>query len=98
MNDSDKILFHQWIISEDANEAFIVWKTKQLESLAPLAVPHPKAPKKSHPNAQARNKGAPPKKKTKSEEIVLHGGTGFSGPIWDEHVRSCQKTGRDPYD
>jgi hypothetical protein len=81
MSDADKILFHQWINSEDANVAFIAWKTKQLKSLTPLDAPKPS------------KKRAKPK-----DNPVANDGSEFSGPLWDEHVKSCRLTGRDPYD
>jgi hypothetical protein len=105
MSDSDKILFHQWIISEDANAAFTAWKTKQLKSLDPLVVPHPRSnSNKSKDPVKKKVKTEEKKAKPEEEKIVLtnyeSGGavSGFSGPVWDEHVRACRRTGRDPYD
>lgn len=37
MSDSDRILFHQWVNSDDAIAAFAAWKTKQLRDLKPVA-------------------------------------------------------------
>jgi hypothetical protein len=83
MNDSDKILFHQWVDSEDATAAFSAWKAKslKLKSLAPA---------RSNPNKAKRVKPPP------SPEMVSW--NAFSGPEWDEHVASCRRSGRDPYD
>jgi hypothetical protein len=99
MSDSDKILFHQWIISEDANAAFTVWKTKQLESLDPLVVPHPRSNSNKSKDPIKKKAKTEEKKANSEEKIVLTNyESGFSGPFWEEHVRSCRRTGRDPYD
>ena len=96
MNDSDFILYNEWIRSPECMKAFEAWKQQKLATFQKYTMPYPfKQTATATESVSPSERAIPvqtPHKCTSSDN------SGFSGPDWDRHVEKCRLSGRDPYD